>query len=428
MTKPLASGAAPFGVWERAVAFRYLLAVRKSGGVALVTIFAFLGISAAVFALITVMSVMNGFRSELLDRLLGFNGHAYVAGAILGSPDRDKAVDRIRKVPGVVRATPMIQGQVIVMGPAQITGAIVRGVSPADLAATEIIAGNIKRGSLDGFGQGDYGGDLILIGDRMAAALGVGPGDPVTLISPTGATTAFGQSVSQKDYTVGGVFSVGMSEFDQAFIYMPLDQAQLFFGREGMVDKIEIMLDSPDNAVGMKPAIAQAAGPAALVFDWTQENETFFNALQIERSAMRLILMILVAITTLNIIAGLVMLVQNKRRDIGILRTVGASQSAILRVFFMVGALIGVVATAAGLAAGVLFCLNIEAIQGVVERVTGAQLFNAEVYFLSHLPARVEPTEVVLVVGWALFMSFIVTLLPAWLASRLDPVEALRYE
>lgn len=428
MTKPLASGAAPFGVWERAVAFRYLLAVRKSGGVALVTIFAFLGISAAVFALITVMSVMNGFRSELLDRLLGFNGHAYVAGAILGSPDRDKAVDRIRKVPGVVRATPMIQGQVIVMGPAQVTGAIVRGVSPADLAATEIIAGNIKRGSLDGFGQGDYGGDLILIGDRMAAALGVGPGDPVTLISPTGATTAFGQSVSQKDYTVGGVFSVGMSEFDQAFIYMPLDQAQLFFGREGMVDKIEIMLDSPDNAVGMKPAIAQAAGPAALVFDWTQENETFFNALQIERSAMRLILMILVAITTLNIIAGLVMLVQNKRRDIGILRTVGASQSAILRVFFMVGALIGVVATAAGLAAGVLFCLNIEAIQGVVERVTGAQLFNAEVYFLSHLPARVEPTEVVLVVGWALFMSFIVTLLPAWLASRLDPVEALRYE
>lgn len=428
MTKPLASGAAPFGVWERAVAFRYLLAVRKSGGVALVTIFAFLGISAAVFALITVMSVMNGFRSELLDRLLGFNGHAYVAGAILGSPDRDKAVDRIRKVPGVVRATPMIQGQVIVMGPAQITGAIVRGVSPADLAATEIIAGNIKRGSLDGFGQGEYGGDLILIGDRMAAALGVGPGDPVTLISPTGATTAFGQSVSQKDYTVGGVFSVGMSEFDQAFIYMPLDQAQLFFGREGMVDKIEIMLDSPDNAVGMKPAIAQTAGPAALVFDWTQENETFFNALQIERSAMRLILMILVAITTLNIIAGLVMLVQNKRRDIGILRTVGASQSAILRVFFMVGALIGVVATAAGLAAGVLFCLNIEAIQGVVERVTGAQLFNAEVYFLSHLPARVEPTEVVLVVGWALFMSFIVTLLPAWLASRLDPVEALRYE
>jgi len=428
VSKPLASGAAPFGVWERAVAFRYLMAVRKSGGVALVTIFAFVGIAMAVFALITVMSVMNGFRSELLDRLLGFNGHAYVAGGILGSPDRDKALERIRKVPGVVRATPMIQGQVIVMGPAQITGAIVRGVSAADVKGTAIIADNIKRGSLDGYGRGDYGGDLILIGDRMAAALGVGPGDPVTLISPTGATTAFGQSVNQKDYTVGGVFSVGMSEFDQAFIYMPLDQAQLFFGREGVVDKIEIMLDSADRAIGMKPAIAQAAGPAAMVFDWTQENETFFNALQVERSAMRLILMILVAITTLNIIAGLVMMVQNKRRDIGILRTVGASQSAILRIFFMAGSLIGVLGAAAGLILGVVVCLNIETIQQIVERITGAQVFNPEVYFLSHVPAKIEWSEVGLVTAWALFMSFVVTLLPAWLASRLDPVEALRYE
>lgn len=428
MSKTLASGAAPFGLWERAIAFRYLLAVRKSGGVALVTIFAFVGIAMAVFALITVMSVMNGFRSELLDRLLGFNGHAYVAGGILGSPDRDAAVERIRKVPGVVRATPMIQGQVIVMGPAQITGAIVRGVSPADVKATQIISSNIKRGSLAGYGQGEYGGDLVLIGDRMAAALGVSPGDPITLISPTGATTAFGQSVNQKDYTVGGVFSVGMSEFDQAFIYMPLEQAQIFFGRDGMVDKIEIMLTSADEAIGMKPALAQAAGPAAMVFDWTQENESFFNALQIERSAMRLILMILVAITTLNIIAGLVMMVQNKRRDIGILRTVGASQSAILRIFFMAGSLIGVLGAATGLVLGVVVCLNIEVIQQVVERITGAQVFNPEIYFLSHVPAKIEWSEVGLVTGWALFMSFVVTLLPAWLASRLDPVEALRYE
>ncbi|MDP2261066.1 MAG: lipoprotein-releasing ABC transporter permease subunit [Caulobacter sp.] len=428
MSKALASGAAPFGLWERAIAFRYLLAVRKSGGVALVTIFAFVGIAMAVFALITVMSVMNGFRSELLDRLLGFNGHAYVAGGILASPDRDAAVERIRKAPGVVRVTPMIQGQVIVMGPAQITGAIVRGVSPADVKATTIISSNIKRGSLDGYGQGEYGGDLVLIGDRMAAALGVSPGDPITLISPTGATTAFGQSVNQKDYTVGGVFSVGMSEFDQAFIYMPLEQAQIFFGRDGMVDKIEIMLKSADQAIAMKPALAQAAGPAAMVFDWTQENESFFNALQIERSAMRLILMILVAITTLNIIAGLVMMVQNKRRDIGILRTVGASQSAIMRIFFMAGSLIGVLGAATGLVLGVVVCLNIEAIQQVVERITGAQVFNPEIYFLSHVPARIEWSEVGLVTGWALFMSFIVTLLPAWLASRLDPVEALRYE
>jgi len=428
VSKALANGAAPFGVWERAIAFRYLWSVRKSGGVALVTIFAFVGIMLAVFALITVMSVMNGFRSELLDRLLGFNGHAYVAGGVLESGNRDAAVKRLLQVPGVTRATPLIQGQAMVLGPNQITGAIVRGISPADLKTTDIIARNIKQGSDEGFGRGEYGGDLILIGSRMATALGVSVGDPVTLISPTGASTAFGQSVNQKDYTVGGIFTVGMSEFDQAFVYMPLDQAQLFFGRDSAVDKIEIMLTSADQAPGLKPALAKAAGPNSVAVDWTQENESFFNALQVERSAMRLILMILVAITTLNIIAGLVMMVQNKRRDIGILRTVGAGKGSILRIFFMAGALIGTLGAAAGLILGIVVCLNIESIQKGVEWITGAQVFNPEVYFLSHVPAKIEWSEVALVTGWALFMSFVVTLLPAWLASRLDPVEALRYE
>ncbi len=388
----------------------------------------FVGIALAVFALITVMSVMNGFRSELLGRMLGFNGHAYVAGAILVSPDRDAAVQRLLKVPGVTRATPMIQGQVIAMGPAQITGAIVRGISPADLRRTDIISQNIKRGSLNGYGQGEYGGDMVLIGDRMATALGLAPGDPITLISPSGASTAFGQSVNQKDYTVGGVFSVGMSEFDQAFIYMPLEQAQLFFGREGSVDKIEIMLSNPDLAVGIKPKLAEAAGPQSLAFDWTQENQSFFDALMIERNVMRLILMIIVAIAAMNIISGLVMLVKNKGRDIGILRTMGAGQGAILRIFFMSGAAVGVAGTLAGLLLGVLFCSNIGAIQAFVEWATGANVFNADIYFLTHIPAKIEWREVAIITGWSLLMSFLATLPPAWRASRLDPVEALRYE
>jgi len=428
MSEPASFASAPFSLWERAVAMRYLRAKRKHGGVGLVSIISFTGIMLAVFALITVMSVMNGFRSELLDRMLGFNGHAYVTGQVLVSPDRDRAVARLRAVPGVTRAMPMVEGQVMALGPAQITGAVVRGVSPADLKATPIIAGNITRGSLAGFGQGEYGGDLILIGERLAEALGVAPGDPVTLISPAGASTAFGSSVTQKDYTVGGVFEVGMSEFDQAFIYMPLAQAQLFFGREMAVDKIEIMVDDPDSAPGLKPALALAAGPGSLAIDWTQANQSFFNALQVERSAMRLILMILVAITALNIISGLVMLVKNKSRDIGILRTMGAGQGAILRIFFMAGASIGVAGTAAGLVLGVLFCSFIEPIQRVVEWVTGTAVFNADVYFLTHVPARIEWSEVALVTAWALFVSFVVTLPPAWRASRLDPVEALRYE
>jgi len=429
VSKPDAgSVGAPFGVWERAVAGRYLRAKRKQGGVGLISVISFVGILLAVFALITVMSVMNGFRSELLGRMLGFNGHAFVAGAVLNSPDRDAAIQRLLKVPGVTRVTPMIQGQVIAMGPAQITGAIVRGVTPADLRRTDIIAENIKRGSLNGFGQGEYGGDLVLIGDRMATALGLAPGDPITLISPSGASTAFGQSVNQKDYTVGGVFSVGMSEFDQAFIYMPLDQAQLFFGREGSVDKIEIMLSDPDLAVGMKPTLAEAAGPQAMVFDWTQENQSFFDALMIERNVMRLILMIIVAIAAMNIISGLVMLVKNKGRDIGILRTMGAGQGSILRIFFMSGAAVGVAGTLAGLLLGVLFCSNIGAIQKFVEWATGANVFNADIYFLTHIPAKIEWREVAIITGWSLAMSFLATLPPAWRASRLDPVEALRYE
>ncbi|MCF8504532.1 MAG: lipoprotein-releasing ABC transporter permease subunit [Caulobacter sp.] len=428
MTQPAGSVAPPFGLWERAVAARYLRAKRKHGGVALISLISFIGIMLAVMVLIVVMSVMNGFRTELLDRILGFNGHAYVTGAPLNSPDRTAIVTRLRAVPGVKQVIPVVEGQAMVLGPNQIAGAIVRGVTPADLKATTIVSDNIKSGSRDGFGQGDYGGDLILLGDRLAASLGVAPGDSVTLISPAGSSTAFGTSVTQKDYTIGGIFSVGMSEYDQAFIYMPLAQAQLFFGRDTSVDAIEIMLDDPDAVEDIKPLLTVAAGPGSAVTDWTQKNQSFFEALQVERAAMRLILMFIVAIAAMNIISGLVMLVKNKGRDIGILRTMGAGQGAIMRIFFMSGAAVGVAGTVAGLLMGVIFCMNIEAIQKAVEWVTGANVFNADIYFLTHVPAKIEWSEVGIITGWSLFMSFVATLPPAWRASRIDPVEALRYE
>ena len=234
--------------------------------------------------------------------------------------------------------------------------------------------------------------------------------------------------MTQKDYTIGGIFSVGMSEYDQAFIYMPLAQAQLFFGRDNSVDAIEIMLDDPDAVEDIKPLLIGAAGPGSAVTDWTQKNQSFFEALQVERAAMRLILMFIVAIAAMNIISGLVMLVKNKGRDIGILRTMGAGQGAIMRIFFMSGAAVGVAGTFAGLLLGVVICSNIEAIQKAVEWVTGANVFNADIYFLTHVPAKIEWREVGIITGWSLFMSFIATLPPAWRASRIDPVEALRYE
>jgi lipoprotein-releasing system permease protein len=420
--------AAPFGGWERAIAIRYLLTKRSHGGVALISIISFTAIALAVGALIITMSVMNGFRSELSGKILGFNGHAYVVGGAMSSGERDAMVRRIRAVPGVIQAIPMIESQALVEGPTAAAGAVVRGIEPADLRATSIIAGNIKAGSLRGFGEGEDGGDIVLVGKRLAENLGLNVGDPIGVISPTGGATAFGTLPPSKSYVIGGLFSVGMSEYDQSFLYMPLTQAQLLFGRDQAVDFIEIKLDDPDKAPGLKAALAAAAGPGSIVTDWTERNRAYFGALNVERNVMRLIFMFIVALAALNIISGLVMLVKNKGHDIAILRTMGASRGSILRIFFMSGATIGLLGTLSGLIFGLVFCLNIEAIQRFVEWVTGVQIFNADVYFLSHVPAKIDWLEVVGVSVWTLAASFLFTLLPAWRASRLDPVEALRYE
>ncbi len=282
--------------------------------------------------------------------------------------------------------------------------------------------------ALKSFGVGEYGGDTVVVGQRLAEALGVRVGDVITLISPSGGATAFGGTPLQKGYTVGATFSVGMSQYDQAYIYMPLAQAQLFFGREDTADAIEVRVKNPDLAPSMKAAIGKAAGPAALVTDWSQRDTSFWGALKVERNVMRLILMLLVVIAALNVISGLVMLVKNKGRDIAILRTIGAGQGAIMRIFFMAGASVGALGTLTGLAVGALFCIYIGEIQDFVEFVTGQSVFSSDVYYLSHIPAKIDWIEVAGILAWALGMSFAATLLPAWQASRVDPVEALRYE
>ena len=422
-----ASGA--FSAWEIGLALRYLRAKRKEGGVATIAVISFIGIMLAVAVLISVMSIMAGFRSELLGRTLSFNGHMYVQGPVLNAPDRDAALRRIAAVPGVTSAAPLNESQSLIRVGNYVTGAIVKGVRPQDLPSTTYVWDSLTAEARQGFGQGDYGGNRILIGKAMAAQTGLRVGDPITLFSPTGADSAFGNLGGlEKTYYVGGIFSSGTADFDQAFIFMPLEQAQLFFGKEGVWDVLEIKVAEPDRVGDLTAAVRDAAGPGAVVTDWRQRLAAFAGALKVERVAMSIILGLVVAIAAMNIISGIVMLVKNKTRDIAILRTVGASPSAILRVFFMSGAMIGVAGTLAGLILGLLFCWNIGAIQHFLETLLGVQLFNSDVYQLDAIPALVDPVDVTWVAVWSFLMSCVASLPPSWNASRIDPVEALRYE
>ena len=424
-TKP----AGPFSAWEFELALRYLRARRREGGIALIAIISYVAIALAVMALIIVMSIMAGFRNELLDRMLSFNGHMYVQGQILNGPDREAAVTRIAAVPGVTSVSPLTENQALVRAAGQTTGAIVRGLRPQDLGSMSYVNDSLTPEARRAFGNGPYGGDNILIGKALAEGMGLRIGDPITLYSPTGADSAFGNLGGlEKTYRVGGVFTSGTADFDRSFIFMPLEQAQLFFGKEGVWDVIELKVAEPDRVADLIQPVREASGPSAIVSDWRDRLAAFWGALKVERVAMSIILGLVVAIAALNIISGIVMLVKNKTRDIAILRTVGASQMSMLRIFFISGAAIGVAGTITGLVLGLVFCLNIGAIQHFLEALLGVQLFNADVYMLDSIPAEVDAMDVIWVTLWSVFMSCVASLLPSWRAAKMDPVEALRYE
>ena len=424
-TKP----AGPFSAWEFELALRYLRARRKEGGIALIAIISYVAIALAVMALIIVMSIMAGFRNELLDRMLSFNGHMYVQGQVLVDPDREAAVTRIAAVPGVVSVSPLTENQALVRAAGQTTGAVVRGIRPRDLDSMSYVFDSLTPEARAAFGQGAYGGDNILIGKALAESMGLRVGDPISLYSPSGADSAFGNLGGlEKTYRIGGVFTSGTADFDRAFIFMPLEQAQLFFGKEGVWDVIELKVKEPDRVGELIQPVREASGRSAIVSDWRDRLAAFWGALKVERVAMSIILGLVVAIAALNIISGIVMLVKNKTRDIAILRTVGASQSSMLRIFFIAGAAIGVAGTITGLVLGLVFCLNIGTIQHFLEWVLGVQLFNADVYMLDSIPAEVDAMDVVWVTLWSVFMSCVASLLPSWRAAKMDPVEALRYE
>ncbi|PWE17249.1 lipoprotein-releasing ABC transporter permease subunit [Marinicauda salina] len=428
------NGSRPFSGFEFMLAFRYLRTRRKYGGVTLISVISFVGIALAVTALIAVMSIMNGFRHELLSRLLGVQAHVYVYAPSEDPAAIDALSESINAIDGVRQAGPVITGQALATSGRASTGVQTLGVRAQDLARYALIGegapenAGIVQGSLEGFGEGRNGGNRILIGSGIAASLGVGPGDPVTLIAPEGAATPMGSAPRRKAYEVAGVVSMGVLDLDRIYVFMPIEQASLFFNRPGGGDYIDVRLTNPDEPGPVMTRIREIVPEGTVMYDWRRQNQQFWTALQVERTAMRLILSILVAIAAMNIISGLVMLVKNKSRDIAILRTMGATRGAVMRIFLIAGAAVGVLGTLAGIVGGVLIATFIGPIQDFIGLLTGVNVFDPSVYSLYRLPARLEWSEVVFVAIWGFLMALIATLPPSWRAGRLDPVEALRYE
>lgn len=416
-----------FNAFERAVAGRYLRARKGERFVSVIAIFSLVGIALGVATLIIVMSVMNGFRIELMGRILGLNGSLGVYGDGMALVQYDEMLPRIRAVPGVVSAVPVAEGQVGLQGQGgALSFGLMRGIRPDDLKAMHVVSDNILAGSLNDF----TGPDAIAIGVGLAQRLGLTIGSRLDLLSPQkGTATVIGSIPRIKSYKVVAIFKVGFNEADTSFVFLPLEAAQLYLALPRAITQIEITTTDPDQVGAVNRAVRHVlAGAPVRVIDWTQSNNSFFAAVEVERNVMFLILALIILVAAFNIVSSLIMMVKDKTRDIAVLRTLGAGQGAIMRIFLLCGASVGVAGTLLGTGIGVVFCLNIERIRHALESLIGVNLFNPEIYFLSRLPAVLQWQEVAQVVGMALVLSLLATLYPSWRAAHTDPVEALRHE
>jgi len=412
-----------FAPFEWMIALRYLRARRKTSFVSVIALFSFLGIALGVATLIVVMSVMNGFHRELLDKIVGINGHIFLQAADTQFTDYDEVVKQAAGVPGVELVVPMIESPAAV-STTSMAFALVRGIREADIKRLPGIARNVKLGTLDGF---DTAGGVAM-GQRLAEVLGLRIGDKVKILIANGAQTPFGVTPRSKVYPITAIFQIGMAEFDNLFVYMALPEAQAFFNKENQASVVEVFLHKPEELDSVRSKIDAAVMRPMIMVDWRERNKTFFDALNVERNVMFIILTLIVLVAALNIVSGLIMLVKDKGRDIAILRTMGATQGGVMRIFLITGTSIGISGTLAGCFLGLLVASNLEAFRQLLNRLLNMNLFPAELYFLSRLPSVVDPGDVIAVVTLTLTLSVLATVYPSWRAAKLDPVEALRYE
>lgn len=422
----------PFAPFEWMIAWRYLRAKRAEGGVSVMTWISLIGITLAVFALIATLAVRSGFRAEFVDTIVGANAHVTVyhiqrtgedGQPTRTLPDYQAMAERVREVDGVTRVAPLVKGQVMATGKGRNAGVEVFGIAEADLIEIPRIADmETGIGNIVDFDMG------IAIGSGVAQVLGVGLGDSIDLISPNGVKTPFGVSPRVKSYQVTYIFTAGRYDIDRTRVYMPYEEAQLYFNREGVADELEITVEDPEQVEQYTRAIGEAAGPGALVWTWQDASGGFLRALDIEDNVMFVILSVLVLIATMNIVSGLIMLVKNKGRDIGILRTMGLTEGSIMRVFFICGSFTGLIGTALGVLLGCLFAIYIDPIFAAVNYLSGGGVWDPSIRGIYALPAELHLKDVLSAVGLSLGLSFIVTIFPARRAARMNPVEALRYE
>lgn len=415
-----------FNRFEWQIAGRYIRSRRREGVISLIAWASFLGIMIGVATLIIVMAVMNGFRADLLERILGVGGHAVVRPYGGAFQSQKEVVDRLVQLDGVQRVTPVLEAQVMVSVGTTARGAILRGVDKALIPQLPVLTDNKVLGDLSRVGEIENTTPGIAIGQRMAEIYGLEIGMPLSLIAPKGAKTPFGTAPRVRQYSVESIFEVGLSDYDATFIYTDMDTVSALTGTSKDMAALEIVVAQPDKIQDLRPAIDRAVGEAGWVRDWQQTNAALSGALKVERNVMFLILTMILLVASLNIVSGLVMLVKDKSRDIAILRTMGMKRGAILRIFFITGASIGVIGTLVGVIVGVVFCQNIEAIRQLITTLTGTELFPSEIYFLNELPAKIIVEDVVMVAGLSLALSFLSTLYPSWRAASLAPVEVLR--